>query len=609
MGHQAPPHLPALHGGAVVGDGDLGEAHLLDHLRPRAGVGKAQGGSLGLEQGRKGEKGEDGRAHGTPPGLILGHRRGPGPPAWGRPPLPGAEGPSPGAGFGGRAPQPRDRSHPGLTPESARSPTQGEAVESLLAAPETQPLWKYFLELSRIPRGSKNEAAAAQWVADQGKALGCEVERDAVGNVILRKKASPGREGRPTTCLQAHVDMVCEKNEGTPHDFLKDPIQVRRDGDLLRATGTTLGADNGIGVCSALAVLASKDIAHGPLEVLITIDEETGLTGANGLVGGLLKSKYLLNLDSEEEGFLTIGCAGGVDTIVTRPLSLAAPPAGSRAYRLKVFGLKGGHSGIDIHAGRGNAIRLLAQVLFDLRPQFSFEVAAFKGGNKRNAIPREASATIALDPAKEGALRAALAAQQAHWKAALGAFDPGLELALEPAEAGKVMSGADADAAIRLLLALPHGVEAMSPDIKGLVQTSTNLGVIGTEGGRLEINLLTRSSIDASKKALTERIAATCALGGFQAELSGGYPGWKPEPRASLVQIVQDANQQVFGKPLEIMAIHAGLECGLIGEKYPDMEMVSFGPSMWDVHTPDEHVSIPSVGNFWKLLVAVLERV
>ncbi len=482
-------------------------------------------------------------------------------------------------------------------------------MNALLETLEPKSIWSYFLELSKIPRGSKHEAAAAAWVADQAKALGCEVERDEVGNVIIRKKATPGKEGHPTVCLQAHVDMVCEKNEGTDHDFTRDAIQVWKDGDLLRAKGTTLGADNGIGVGAALAVLASKDIAHGPIEVLITIDEETGLTGANGLQPGRLKAKFLLNLDSEEEGFLTIGCAGGVDTIATRKLTRTAPPAGSRAYRLKVFGLKGGHSGIDIPSGRGNAIRLLAQVLGALKPGFGLALASIKGGNKRNAIPREASAMIFLDPAKEQAFREVLVGHEAHWRAALGAFDPGLHLALEPAEATQAMTAADADALIHLLMSLPHGVEAMSPDIKGLVQTSTNLGVIDTREDMVEVNLLTRSSVDASKVALSERIAATCALGGFESHTTGGYPGWKPEPEASLVRIVNDANQSVFGKPLEIMAIHAGLECGLIGEKYAGMEMVSFGPSMWDVHTPDEHVSVPSVGNFWKLLVAVLEAV
>jgi dipeptidase D len=323
----------------------------------------------------------------------------------------------------------------------------------------------------------------------------------------------------------------------------------------------------------------------------------------------VLKAKFLLNLDSEEEGFLTIGCAGGVDAIATRNLTMTAPPAGARTYKLKVVGLKGGHSGIDIHAGRGNAIRILAQLIAALRPEFKLELASAKGGNKRNAIPRETSALLFLDPAREAAFRTALAKHEAHWQAALGAFDPGLHVALEPAEANQALSAADTDALIRLLLALPHGVEAMSPAIPGLVQTSTNMGVLTVADGKAEVNLLTRSSIDASKEALTQRIQAICALAGFETEVSGGYPGWKPEPKASLVRIVNDTNQKVFGKPLEIMAIHAGLECGLIGENYPDMEMVSFGPSMWDVHTPDEHVSIPSVGNFWKLLAAVLEAV
>jgi dipeptidase D len=480
-------------------------------------------------------------------------------------------------------------------------------VETLLANPETRSLWHYFVELSRIPRGSKAEAAASAWVAAQGRALGCEVEQDAVGNVLIRKPATPGRERRPGVALQAHVDMVCEQNEGTGHDFTRDPIQLVRDGDLLRAKGTTLGADNGIGVCAALAVLADQTIPHGPVEVLVTVDEETGLTGANNVRPGWLKAKYLLNLDSEEEGILTIGCAGGVDSVATRKLTMGAPKAGTLPYRLKVSGLKGGHSGIDINAGRGNAIRLLAQALAALGAPF--ELAAVKGGNKRNAIPREASAQLYLDPALEPAAKAALAGIEAHWRAALGAFDPHLAMRLEPGQPGPVMAGADAQALIRLLLTAPHGVEAMSPAIPGLVQTSVNLGVVDTADFEATVNLLTRSSIDPSKAALTDRIGAACAASGFQHTLFGGYPGWKPEPEAGLVKLMGQVHQAAFGKPMEILAIHAGLECGLIGEGHPGMEMVSFGPSMWDVHTPDEHVSIASVGSFWKLLVAILAAI
>ncbi len=481
-------------------------------------------------------------------------------------------------------------------------------MSDLLDTLDPKPLWHYFLELSKIPRSSKQEGAAAAWVAAQGRALGCQVEQDAVGNVLIRKPATPGREGRPAVALQCHVDMVCEKNEGTVHDFAVDPIRVRRDGDVLRASGTTLGADNGVGVAAGLAVLAAGDLAHPPLELLVTVDEETGLTGANNLRAGWLKATTLLNLDSEEEGELTIGCAGGVDTQARRALAVTAAPAGLAALRLKVAGLKGGHSGIDIAAGRGNSIRLLAQVLEAVREKHGLLLASVAGGNKRNAIPREASAVVLCAPARQAALAADVARLAGEWRAALGSFDPGLAITLEPGAAAPVMSEADARAVLGLLLAGPHGVEAMSPDIAGLVQTSTNMGLVETRDGAVEVNFLTRSSIDASKHALAARIAALAGVAGFTATHSGGYPGWKPEPGARVVTLVDGVHRELYGKPMVIKAIHAGLECGLIGEKYPGMEMASLGPSMWDVHTPDEHVSIPSVKNFWALLAAVLGR-
>ncbi len=478
-----------------------------------------------------------------------------------------------------------------------------------LATLEPRPLWRHFLELSRIPRGSKNEAAAAAWVAEQGRALGCAVERDAAGNVLLRKRAAPGQEGRPTVALQAHADMVCEKNEGTRHDFEKDPIDVYRDGDVLRARGTTLGADNGIGVAAALAALGDPDLRHGPLEVLVTVDEETGLTGANALRPGWLGATYLLNLDSEEEGELTIGCAGGLDTVATRRVTRAAPAAGHVALRVKVSGLKGGHSGTDIAAGRGNSIRILGQVLAALAREGPVELASVRGGNKRNAIPREASALLLIGPAREPALRAEVARQESAWRAALGAFDPGLAITVEEGSAAPVLSAADARAVIGLLLAGPHGVEAMSPDIPGLVQTSTNLGVVDTRDDAVEVNFLTRSALDASKEALAARIAGVAGIAGFEVGQTGGYPGWKPEPGAPLAALVDGVHQELFGRPMLVRAIHAGLECGLIGPKYPGLQMVSFGPTMWDAHTPDERVSIASVQSFWKLLRGVLERV
>ncbi len=481
-------------------------------------------------------------------------------------------------------------------------------MSDLLDALDPKPLWHYFLELSKIPRGSKQEAAAAAWVMAQGRALGCQAEQDEVGNVLLRKAASPGREGRPAVALQCHVDMVCEKNEGTPHDFAKDPIRVRRDGDVLRATGTTLGADNGVGVAAGLAVLAAKDLVHPPLELLVTIDEETGLTGANGLKGGWLRAATLLNLDSEEEGELTIGCAGGMDTTARRRLTTEPPPAGLVPLRLKVSGLKGGHSGIDIAAGRGNSIRILAQVLDAVAGKHALRLASVGGGNKRNAIPREASAVVLCPPERRAALEADVARCAGEWRAALGAFDPNLAVTVEPGAAAPVMSAADARAVVGLLLAGPHGVEAMSPDIAGLVQTSTNMGLAETRDGAVEVNFLTRSSIDASKHALAARVAAAAEVAGFEVRHSGGYPGWKPEPGSGIVKLVGAVHRELTGKPMAIKAIHAGLECGLIGEKYPGMEMASIGPSMWDVHTPDEHVSIPSVKNFWTLLTAILAK-
>jgi dipeptidase D len=482
-------------------------------------------------------------------------------------------------------------------------------VTDLLADLEPKPLWRYFLELSKIPRASKQEAAAAAWVMAQAKALGCQVEQDEVGNVLIRKKATPGREDRPVVAMQAHCDMVCEKNEGTVHDFSKDPIKVRRDGDLLRATGTTLGADNGIGVASALAALGDPALKHGPLEVLVTIDEETGMTGAKALKAGWLKASMMINLDSEEEGELTIGCAGGIDTTCTRKLALAAPRPGTKAMRLKVSGLKGGHSGIDIAAGRANSLRVLGQALDRLLARYPLGLASVTGGNKRNAIPREASAVIFCDPRDEAGLKADVARLASEWSAAFGAFDPGITMSLEEGSAEWAMSAADARAVVGLLLAGPHGVEAMSPDIKGLVQTSTNMGLVETRAGEVEVNFLSRSSIDSSKYALAARIGAIAALCGFEARDSNGYPGWKPEPGSGVVKLIQQVHADVVGKPMEVKAIHAGLECGLIRENYGSVEMASIGPTMLDVHTPDENVSIGSVGRFYKLLVAILERV
>lgn len=475
---------------------------------------------------------------------------------------------------------------------------------------EPRILWKHFLEISKIPRSSGNEAAAARYVEDTARTMGHEVVRDATGNLVIRKKPSAGMENRPGVVIQAHVDMVCEKNEGTCHDFSRDPIDVYREDDLIRARGTTLGADNGIGVAAALAILESPEINHGPLEVLITVDEETGLTGANGFDGGILRGKYFLNLDSEDEGVLTIGCAGGIDTSITRALDLRDPPPGRKPWRIKVHGLKGGHSGIDINRGRGNSIRILARGLNDLIPRYSLELAAIDGGNKRNAIPREAFAVVLLEPEREVDLRSALSGMETVLRNELGDFDPGLTLSLDPVEMpAKVFSPADTRALLGFLLTAPLGVISMSPDIEDLVQTSTNLGVVKTGEGKVEVVMLSRSSIDSSRMAVAESIAALAGLAGMECSHSGGYPGWKPVPGTYLVKTMTTLYERMYGKPMAVKALHAGLECGIIGENYPGMEMVSIGPDMWDVHTPEENVSISSVVRFLDYLKAVLKTV
>lgn len=483
-------------------------------------------------------------------------------------------------------------------------------MDNFLDKLEPRLLWRHFLELARIPRGSGSEAAAARYVADTARAMGHAVLLDEAGNVVIRKNASPGRENAPGVVLQAHVDMVCEKNEETRHDFLKDPILVYRDGDLLRARGTTLGADNGIGVAAALAILESTEIRHGPLEVLITVDEETGLTGANNFKGGILRGKYLLNLDSEEEGVLTIGCAGGLDTLVTRILGMKDSDPGKKGYRLKVYGLRGGHSGTDINRGRGNSICLLARVLYRLIPELGLDLASIDGGNKRNAIPREAFAVVMAAPEQEAVLNAAVSVCSDELRQAFGAFDPGVAISLEKAAApAKVMSAVDAWAVVSFLFTAPHGVIAMSPDIENLVQTSINLGVIETKEGSVEVIFLTRSSIDSCKMALASRIAALASLAGMGCTHTGGYPGWKPDPGTSLVKIVLGIYEGLYGRSMSVKAMHAGLECGIIGEKYPGMEMVSIGPNMWDLHTPEEKVSISSSARFLDFLKAIIDAI
>jgi dipeptidase D len=476
-----------------------------------------------------------------------------------------------------------------------------------LANLKPEQLWKHFDKLAAIPRASTKEAAAREYVQGIAKKLGLETVQDKVGNLVIRKPARPGREAAPVTLLQGHLDMVCEKNEGTAHNFDTDPIKVIRDGDWLRADGTTLGSDNGIGVAAALAVMESTDIAHGPLEFAFTIDEESGLTGAVAFPGGLLKSKYFLNLDNEEEGTLCIGCSGGVKSTARRKVKLVPAGAGS-AWRIKVSGLKGGHSGVDIHQGRGNALRIMGGVLQTLLDRFPVEIAEVNGGSAQNAIPREAAALVVLDPLRESELKSLVAKAEGEYKADLGGFDPGLQITVEKAERpAKVLDAADAKHTVALLASLHHGVLAMSPDVPGLVQTSTNLATVSTKGGVVEIVTSQRSPIASSMQAAARMVATVCRFAGFEVEQGGEYPGWKPEPNSDVVQKLQEAHKKLFGKPAKLIAMHAGLECGVIGEKYPGMQMVSFGPTIENAHSPNERVQISAVESFWNFLKLALE--
>ncbi len=478
-----------------------------------------------------------------------------------------------------------------------------------LAQLEPKEVWKHFAALAAIPRASTKEAAARDYVLSVAKRAGLEAVHDNVGNTVIRKPARPGREGAPITLLQGHLDMVCEKNEGTPHNFDTDPITVKRDGDWLKAEGTTLGADNGVGVSAALAVMESTGIAHGPLEFVFTIDEETGLTGAAEFPPGLLHSEYFLNLDNEEKDTICIGCAGGIKTTGRRKIRLQ-PVRGDSGWRVKVFGLKGGHSGVDIHQGRGNALRVLGATLQRLLQELQAEVASVNGGSAQNAIPREAAVVIVLDASREPELRKAIAKLEAEYKADLGSFDPDLQISVEKADRpAKVFDPDDAKRTADLLASLPHGVLAMSPDVPGLVQNSTNLATIATKNDVVEIVTSQRSAIESSKLAAAQMVATVFRLAGFEVENSGSYPGWKPEPHSDIVRTLQSVHEKVFGHPARLIAMHAGLECGVIGEKYPGMQMASFGPTIVDPHSPNERVEIPSVGDFWKYLRAVLENV
>ncbi|MDR1728664.1 MAG: aminoacyl-histidine dipeptidase [Acidobacteriota bacterium] len=483
-------------------------------------------------------------------------------------------------------------------------------MSDAIAGLRPEPVWKYFAAISRIPRGSKNEAAVARYVMDVARGLGLEAQTDAAGNVLVRKPASKGREGRRPVVLQGHLDMVCEKNDGTAHDFATDPIRLVRQGDILAADGTTLGADNGIAVATNLAVMEDRSIGHGPLELLFTVEEETSLRGASSLAPDLLRGRTLLNLDSEEEGVLFVGCAGGQDTAGTWRLRWEDASGDCAAVAVKVSGLKGGHSGMDIDKGRGNAIKVMARALRALAP-FGARLADIDGGDKHNAIPRECRTVLWLPRQAMGEAGRAVGRLDAAVKGELAVADPGVAIALEPATdevARRILREGDQRRMLQVLAALPHGVVRMSDDIPGLVETSTNLAVAKTRKDGLNVVTFQRSSVDSALREVADSVEAVLALGGATVESSSAYPGWKPNMGSEVLKVARSAWRDLSGRDPEVTAVHAGLECGVIGEKIPGMDMISFGPTMTGVHSPDEKLHIGTVGRFWDFLLEILRR-
>lgn len=470
-------------------------------------------------------------------------------------------------------------------------------------------VWRHFATLCSIPRASKDEGAlrAALLTWAQERKLAAEV--DAVGNLLLRKPASAGKEGAPGLVLQGHLDMVTQKNSDSAHDFGKDPIRpVLKDGWVV-APETTLGADNGIGVAMALALLEDETLAHGPLEVLLTIDEETGMTGAHGLASGKLQGRLMLNLDTEEWGEFYLGCAGGQDVDVKEALRAEPLPAGFEVLALSVRGLRGGHSGLDIHEGRGNAIRALVSVLRAAHGKLSaLRLVSLDGGTARNAIPREATALVALPAGDVARLRALLPDEEARLRKEVGAVDPGLTLASDAATATQVLEAGAAQRWLEALALAPYGVARMSADVAGVVETSNNLGVVHLSATAGHANLMVRSLVDSETQKLGAAIAAHFEARGMKVERSGDYPGWKPNPASKLLEKCQAVYRETFGGESHVKVIHAGLECGIIGAKYPGLDTVSFGPTIRGAHAPGEKVDVASVERCYRLLRTIVER-
>jgi len=469
--------------------------------------------------------------------------------------------------------------------------------------------WRAFAEIARIPRPSGHEEEIGLFILGRAKELKLFAEKDAFGNIVVRKPATAGREAQPSICLQCHTDMVCEKNADKVHDFLHDPIELLLDGDVVTANGTTLGADNGAGVATALALMADKELEHGPLEFLFTVEEEVGLTGARNLEPALVESRTLLNLDSEEEGAVYVGCAGGKDTQGSWRAQWEAAPADAVPLLVTVKGLKGGHSGLDIDKGLGNAIKLLNRALLKLS-DLGGRVASIDGGNMRNAIPRECRATVYLSQHSLAEAQSLVAELNVTFRAELSPLEPEVSLTATRQEGepkGEVFSPALQDKICCTIAALPSGVQRMSIDIPGLVETSTNVSVIATDSEQVALMTAQRSSVASRLDEVVGTVEAIFQLGGAEIERSAGYPGWKPDLASPVLTVAREAYRSLFGREVEVKAIHAGLECGIIGERVPGMDMISFGPTLESVHSPDEKIYIDTVEKYWKFLLEILK--
>lgn len=483
-------------------------------------------------------------------------------------------------------------------------------MQNRLSKLEPKPVWETFEAICDIPHPSKKEEAIVEYVKGIGEKLGLETVVDHVGNIVIRKPATSGMEDRQTVVLQAHLDMVPQKNNDTRHDFENDPIRPYVDGEWVKAEGTTLGADNGIGVATALAILQTDDVAHGPLECLFTVDEETGMTGAFALKPDLLKGDILINLDSEEEGELYIGCAGGIDTNSFFNYQEEAVPGNHVAFRVDIKGLRGGHSGLDIIHGRGNAIKLLNRLLWQAHRDAGLRLSSVDGGSLRNAIPREATAIVTI-PEKNVADFEKMAEElQKNASNELASVDPNLSVDLQATE--KPSAIIDAKTTTNLLNAIyacPNGVIRMIDDMPEVVETSTNLAVLKSKDGVIETATLQRSSVDSAKHDLCNMMRAVFEMAGAKVDQTGEYPGWKPNIDSPILKTMKNVYQQIHGKTPEQKVIHAGLECGLLGGLYPNLDMISFGPTIQNPHSPDEQVNIKTVQLFYDFLIETLKNV